>query len=61
MQAWEYLVLERNAPFDADSLNDKGKDGWELVTVVYDAERHEWLIYYKRAKDVQPSEPPLAS
>lgn len=61
MPKWEYLVIERNAPFDSDSLNDKGKDGWELVTVVYDDERHEWFAYYKRLKDMQASAPPLAS
>lgn len=61
MRTWEYLVIARNAPFDADSLNDRGKEGWELVAVVYDQDKHEWLAYYKRPHpDTQPP-PPLAS
>lgn len=61
MHAWEYLVIARNAPIDTGSLNDKGKEGWELVTVVYDQERHEWVAYYKRAlPEVPPPPPPLA-
>jgi hypothetical protein len=54
-------VIARNAPFDADSLNDKGKDGWELVTVIYDVDRHEWVAYYKRPKETQQMAPPLSS
>ncbi len=57
---WEYLVIARNTPFDADSLNDRGRDGWELVTIIHDLDRHEWLAYYKRPRQQAPP-PPLSS
>lgn len=62
MHTWEYLVISRNAPFDAASLNERGKEGWELVTVLYDQDRHEWVAYYKRLRpETQTPPPPLAS
>lgn len=36
MQQWEYRVVSLNDGKYTSSLNDYGRDGWELVTVVPD-------------------------
>ena len=46
MQKWEYLI-ERG--LDANDQDQLGKDGWELVTVVWPTGlQHEAIFYLKR-------------
>ena len=50
-QQWEYRRLEARA---AESLNDElkdvGREGWELVNVVYSQEGDVWHGFLKRPR-----------
>ena len=50
-QQWEYLRLEAPA---AESLNDRlkevGRDGWELVSVLYSPGADVWHGFLKRPR-----------
>jgi hypothetical protein len=47
-ERWEYNVLELSyAEWHSNELNEIGRGGWELVTIVY--RPSEWpLAYFKR-------------
>ena len=60
MQKWEYLYYESVAydgidPENKEILYDKGKAGWELVSVVHlpanPGVRQGFLFYFKRPKE----------
>ena len=42
MKRWEYLVVERVSEFtmSSDYLNGYGKEGWELINVLKDIDKH---------------------
>lgn len=42
---WEYLVLE--GYIDMDRLDDVGKEGWELVSVISTVDGNR-VLYFKR-------------
>jgi hypothetical protein len=56
MTRWEYLYFtdaERETstlhpPGHKEKLNELGKDGWELVSVVFDREGRVQKLYFKR-------------
>ncbi len=49
---WEYFVSEIDSDVtdSTDYLDEQGKDGWELVSVVeYQQYNHDWVrFYFKR-------------
>ena len=53
MKKFEYKILNeriRNNDFHItkDDLNEFGKEGWELISVIFDTEREERDFYFKR-------------
>jgi len=42
---WEYKMLDME---NKEDLNEYGKEGWELVSVV--AEQGAWMFFFKRQK-----------
>jgi len=65
MDKWEYLVFSRHGGMWTDQkndprspqekINDFGKDGWELVSVLYDTSSYNF--YMKRPREVKKSKP----
>jgi hypothetical protein len=52
MQKWEYWVIKKKGvPFGTSEMNEIGKDGWELVTIIeHPTDKTVGLLYYfKRA------------
>lgn len=45
MSAWEYCIRDRCSEAE---LNQLGADGWELVSVVFNASTLLTLLYFKR-------------
>lgn len=44
---YEYRILKTNEPTASEAqLNEFGKDGWELVTII--SWNEEWFYYLKR-------------
>ncbi len=53
MQKWEYLVRHIGLAYDTDEeaetlLDARGREGWELVTVIYAHEYDKIIFYFKR-------------
>jgi len=48
MQKWEYTFEMSQDWIGVALLNLYGRDGWELVNIVYDGQRY--LCYFKRPK-----------
>jgi hypothetical protein len=56
MARWEYLYFTDadketstlHPPSHKERLNELGKEGWELVSVVFDQTGHVQKLYFKR-------------
>ena len=46
MQKWEYKMIEKS--ITESQLNELGKDGWELISVVLKATWIGHLFFFKR-------------
>jgi hypothetical protein len=46
MQKWEYKIVEKS--ISDSTLNELGKEGWELISVVIRATWIGHLFYFKR-------------
>ncbi len=50
---WEYAICERvwSMPMDESSLNNFGKDGWELINILKTGDRDTMIQYvFKKPK-----------
>lgn len=48
---YEYKTINADGgPISADQLNDFGKDGWLLVSIVAKPEPNCWWVYMYRAR-----------
>jgi hypothetical protein len=47
---WEYICFISGEWDKSDALNRLGKDGWELVSVVYGDDADQFVYYLKRLK-----------
>ena len=48
MQKWQYFVTTMTDHVQTDAVNEFGKDGWELVSVVYNQSTYESTLFFKR-------------
>jgi hypothetical protein len=51
MVQWEYVSLVHDGPAPKESLDDLGREGWELVTVLQGQQTMQLLYVFKRPKE----------
>jgi len=52
---WSYEVIDQTGPLPGRLLNELGKQGWELVSVVIPRNAH-FIYYFKRRLEVERSD-----
>jgi hypothetical protein len=52
---WSYEVIDQTGPLNHNVLNELGKLGWELVSVVIPRNAH-FIYYFKRPLREEPIE-----
>lgn len=54
MQKWEYYIYTWESEIEPQSvekmLNDRGKNGWELIKISRETNSRLGVFYFKRAK-----------
>ncbi len=45
---YEYRVVSGAGLMSSRQMEEFGKDGWELVTIVYDGDEGLYFFYFKR-------------
>ena len=50
MQKWEYEFIEIEYGWLSDELHSHGEKGWELVSVIFNQERRQYTLFFKRPK-----------
>lgn len=57
MPVWEYASLTNDGPAPRETLNELGREGWELVSVLQGAKTLQLLYVFKRHVPPPMAEP----